>query len=274
MRLIVGLDAPTRGTALVNGRPYVQHSAPLREVGTLLEAKSVHPGRTAYGHLRALALTHGISMRRVEKVIELAGLTAVARKRVGGFSLGMGQRLGVAAALLGDPQIIMLDEPVNGLDPEGVLWIRNLLTGLAGQGRTVLMSSHLMGEVAQTATNLIIIGRGRLLADTTVERFIAEQSAGGVKVACSDPERLYAAVIRPGVTVTGTPGSQELHVQGVAARTIGEIAAAHHIVLYELTPQTASLEEAFMSLTGESVEYHGTTTAPSANPGAPMRSMA
>jgi ABC-2 type transport system ATP-binding protein len=261
MRLIVGLDAPTSGIATVNGRRYAQHRAPLQEVGTLLEARSVHPGRSAYGHLRALALTHGIPSRRVEEVIDLAGLTDVAHKRAGSYSLGMGQRLGVAAALLGDPEVVMLDEPVNGLDPEGVVWIRTLLTGLAAEGRTVLISSHLMGEVALTATNLVIIGRGRLLADTTVAQFVADSGQNRVDVACSDPTALRDAIVGPGVTVVGEPGSEQLQVTGMTARTIGVAAARAGVTLYELASQAASLEEAFMALTGESVEYHGTTTS-------------
>jgi ABC-2 type transport system ATP-binding protein len=260
MRLIVGLDAPTSGSATVGGRRYAEYRAPLQEVGTLLEARSVHPGRSAYGHLRALALTNNIPARRVDEVIALAGLESVARKRAGSYSLGMGQRLGVAAALLGDPEVIMLDEPVNGLDPEGVVWIRNLLTGLAAEGRTVLVSSHLMGEVALTATNLVIIGRGRLLADTTVAQFTTDSGKDKVKVACSDPARLRDAVLGPGVTVTGSPGSEELEVTGMTARAIGTAAAQHGVAVYELVPQAASLEEAFMALTGESVEYHGTVS--------------
>ena len=261
MRLIVGLDAPTSGSATVNGARYAEHRAPLQEVGTLLEAKSVHPGRSAYAHLRALALTCGIPASRVEEVLELAGLTEVARKRVGGFSLGMGQRLGVAAALLGDPEVIMLDEPVNGLDPEGVVWIRNLLTGLAAEGRTVLISSHLMGEVALTATNLIIIGRGRLLADTTVERFTAESGHEKVVVACSDPAALRAALLGPDISITGEQGSERLEVTGLPARAIGIAAAEHGVTVYELTPQSPSLEQAFMALTEDAVEYHGASSA-------------
>jgi ABC-2 type transport system ATP-binding protein len=259
MRMIVGLDAPTSGSVTVNGRRYAEHRAPLHEVGTLLEAKSVHPGRSAFSHLNAMALTHGIPRRRVDEVIELAGLTQVARRRTGTFSLGMGQRLGIAAALLGDPQTVMLDEPVNGLDPEGVLWIRNLLTGLAAQGRTVLVSSHLMGEMAQTATNLIIVGGGRLLADTTVERFIRDSGRQSVKVACGDPERLAGLLAGPDVDITSRPGSEELLVSGLTARQIGQRAADHGVALHELTPQSESLEEAFMALTGDTVEYHGTT---------------
>jgi ABC-2 type transport system ATP-binding protein len=265
MRTIVGLDAPTSGTATVNGRRYDRHRAPLQEIGALLEARAVHPGRSAYGHLRGLALTHGISRKRVHEVIEMTGLGKVARKRAGGFSLGMGQRLGIAAALLGDPQTVMLDEPVNGLDPEGVLWIRNLLRGLADEGRTVFISSHLMSEMALTATDLIVVGKGRLLADTTVERFVEEAGGRHVAVAGNDPARLRALLLEAGgpeTTVTGSPGSEELSVTGLPARRIGTIAAANGITLYELAPKCVSLEEAFMSLTGECVEYQGTAGIP------------
>jgi ABC-2 type transport system ATP-binding protein len=261
MRVIVGLDAPSSGSATVNGRRYREYRAPLQEVGVLLEARSVHPGRTAYSHLRGLALTHGIPSGRVDEVIELAGLAAVAHQRAGAFSLGMGQRLGIAAALLGDPETIMLDEPANGLDPEGVVWIRTLLTGLAGEGRTVFVSSHLMSEMAQTATSLIIIGAGKLLADTTVEEFTSASSASAVCVSSADPGRLRALLAGPGVTVSGAPGSEELQVTGRTARQVGEIAASHGIALYELRTQAESLEEAFMALTGDSVEYRSRRTA-------------
>ncbi|MGB9279504.1 MAG: ATP-binding cassette domain-containing protein, partial [Pseudonocardiaceae bacterium] len=190
MRMIVGLDAPTSGSVSVNGRRYTQHSAPLQEVGALLEAKSIHPGRSAFNHLMSQAYTHGISRRRVSEVIELTGLQSVANKRAGAFSLGMGQRLGIAAALLADPATVMLDEPVNGLDPEGVLWIRTLLTGLAAEGRTVFVSSHLMSEMALVADHLIIVGRGRLLADTTVADLIRQAGGDSVKVITADPARL------------------------------------------------------------------------------------
>lgn len=260
MRMIVGLDAPTSGSATVNGRRYARHRAPLHEVGTLLEARAIHPGRTAFSHLHGLALTHGIPRSRVEEVIEIAGLTGVARKRAGAFSLGMGQRLGIAAALLGDPETLMLDEPINGLDPEGVLWIRTLLTGLAAEGRTVLVSSHLMGEMAQTAANLVIVG-GRLLADTTVERFLSDSGAGSVTVACGDPARLKDLLAGPHVTVTAGADAEELRVTGLTARQIGQCAASHAIALYELTPHSESLEEAFMAVTGESVEYRSAATA-------------
>ncbi|GAA4588546.1 ATP-binding cassette domain-containing protein [Planotetraspora phitsanulokensis] len=259
MRMIVGLDAPTSGSVIVNGRRYAQHRAPLQEVGALLEAKSIHPGRSAFDHLMAQAYTHGIPRRRVEEVVALTGLQSVAKKRAGSFSLGMGQRLGIAAALLGDPQTVMLDEPVNGLDPEGVLWIRNLLTGLAADGRTVFVSSHLMSEMALVADHLIIVGRGRLLADTTVRDLVRQAGGDTVKVATGDPARLREILTKPGVEITGQAGSEELQVTGLSARSIGVCAAEHGIPLFELTPMTVSLEEAFMELTRDAVEYHGTT---------------
>ncbi|MFF4902466.1 ATP-binding cassette domain-containing protein [Streptomyces sp. NPDC001068] len=260
MRMIVGLDAPTSGSVTVNGRRYAGHQAPLQEVGALLEAKSIHPGRSAHNHLRALALTHGIPRRRVDEVVEMAGLGSVAKKRAGAFSLGMGQRLGIAAALLGDPQTVMLDEPVNGLDPEGVLWIRNLLKALADEGRTVFVSSHLMSEMALVADHLIIVGRGRLLADTTVADLVREAGGDTVQVATQEPGRLREALAGPGVDITGRAGSEELQVAGLTAREIGLTAAEHGIALFELAARTVSLEEAFMNLTRDAVEYHGSTT--------------
>jgi ABC-2 type transport system ATP-binding protein len=259
MRMIVGLDAPSGGSVTVNGRRYAEHSAPLQEVGALLEARSIHPGRSAFNHLLAQAQTHGIPRRRVDEVIELTGLTRVARKRAGGFSLGMGQRLGIAAALLGDPATVMLDEPVNGLDPEGVLWIRNLLTALATEGRTVFVSSHLMSEMALVAEHLIIVGRGRLLADTTVADLVREAGGNTVTVASADPVRLREVLAGPGVQITGRTGSETLQVSGLSARAIGSTAAEHGIALYELTARTVSLEQAFMDLTRDSVEYHDNT---------------
>ncbi|WP_067495518.1 ABC transporter ATP-binding protein [Actinoplanes sp. TFC3] len=253
MRMIIGLDAPTSGSVTVNGRRYAEHAAPLHEIGALLEARSVHPGRSAFSHLLSLARTHGIARRRVDEVIELAGLTAVARKRVGAFSLGMGQRLGIAAALLGDPAVVMLDEPVNGLDPEGVLWVRNLLTGLAAEGRTVMLSSHLMSETALIADHLVIIGRGKLLADTSVEALVAD-AGGGVRVASDDAERLRHALSGPGVSVA-SHAAGELEVSGLSAREVGEIANLNNISLYELSSRATSLEQAFMELTHDSVEY-------------------
>ena len=254
MRMIVGLDAPTRGAVTVNGRSYARHAAPLHEIGTLLEARSVHPGRSAFRHLMALAHTHGIPRRRVDEVIELAGLTSVAGKRVGAFSLGMGQRLGLASALLGDPAIVMLDEPVNGLDPEGVLWVRNLLRSLADEGRAVLLSSHLMSETALIADHLVIIGRGRLLADTTVDDFTREAGGGGVKVVTAETTRLRSLLAAPDVTISSS-SAEELLVTGRDAWEIGTVAAQHGVPLYELTPQAVSLETAFMELTHDVVEY-------------------
>ncbi|MDF9817030.1 ATP-binding cassette domain-containing protein [Streptomyces sp. SPB162] len=259
MRMIVGLDAPTQGTVTVNGRRYAEHAAPLQEVGALLEAKSIHPGRSAFDHLMAQAYTHGIPRRRVEEVVGMTGLESVAKKRAGAFSLGMGQRLGIAAALLGDPATVMLDEPVNGLDPEGVLWIRNLLTGLASEGRTVFVSSHLMSEMALVADHLIVVGRGRLLADTTVSDLISQAGGDTVQVATADPARLREVLAGPGVEITGRAGSEELQVTGLTARAIGLKAAEAGIALFELTAKALSLEEAFMELTRDAVEYHGTT---------------
>ncbi|MFD5137833.1 ABC transporter ATP-binding protein [Streptomyces sp. NPDC058378] len=254
MRMLLGLDAPTSGRSTIGGRAYATHPAPLTEVGALLEARSVHPGRTAFHHLMALAHTHGIPRSRVEHVLDLAGLTAAAHKRVKGFSLGMGQRLGIAAALLGDPATLILDEPVNGLDPEGVLWIRTLLTSLAAEGRTVLVSSHLMSEMALTADHLVIIGRGRLLADTTVTELIRTAGGASVKVVTPQADTLRTLLAGPGVRITTGPAG-ELTVHGTDAAHIGRTAAAHAVPLAELTPQTVSLEQAFMDLTQESVEY-------------------
>jgi ABC-2 type transport system ATP-binding protein len=261
MRMVIGLDTPTSGSVRVNGRRYAEHAAPLHEVGALLEARSIHPGRSAFDHLMGLAYTHGIGRRRVDEVVEMTGLSAVAKKRAGAFSLGMGQRLGIAAALLGDPQTVMLDEPVNGLDPEGVLWIRNLLTDLAGDGRTVFVSSHLMSEMALVADHLIVVGRGRVLADTTVQDLVRQAGGDTVTVASADPTQLRHILAGPGVEITGRPGSEQLSVVGLSARSIGLKAAEHGIALFELTSKTVSLEEAFMDLTRDSVEYHATPTA-------------
>ncbi|MFE7983007.1 ABC transporter ATP-binding protein [Streptomyces cellulosae] len=255
MRMILGLDTPTSGKVTVGGRAYAAHPAPLTEVGTLLEARSVHPGRTARHHLLGLALTHGLPKRRVDEVLDLTGLTEVADRRVKGFSLGMGQRLGIAAALLGDPATLVLDEPVNGLDPEGVRWIRTLLKSLAAGGRTVLVSSHLMSEMALTADHLIVIGRGRLLADTTVTDFVRDSGASAVRVVTPAPDTLTALLRAPGVDVTDT--AEALEIRGTTAEHIGRTAAAHGIPLFELTPSKASLEDAFMTLTHDAVEYSG-----------------
>ena len=254
MRLILGLDAPTAGAASINGRRYREFGAPLHEVGALLEARSVHTGRSAYHHLLALAQTHGIPKSRVVELIDLVGLHDVARKRAGQFSLGMGQRLGIAAALLGDPAALLLDEPVNGLDPEGIQWIRNLLRGLAAEGRTVFVSSHLMSEMAMTADHLIVIGRGRLIADTSVDEFVRMASGLVVRVRSPQATRLRDLVAGPDVSVTSvSPGL--LEVTGRTAEQVGETAAANGIVLHELATQQASLEEAFMELTRGDVEF-------------------
>ncbi|MET7491146.1 ATP-binding cassette domain-containing protein [Streptomyces sp900116325] len=257
MRLILGLDAPTAGYATVNGRPYAHHAAPLHEVGAMLEARATHTGRTAYHHLLALAATTGIPRRRVNEVIDLVGLREVADKRAGGFSLGMGQRLGIASALLGDPATVILDEPVNGLDPEGIRWIRNLLKGLAGEGRTVFVSSHLMSEMAVTAEHLVVIGRGRLIADTSVEEFTRSAARTVVRVRCPDIERLKGLLAGPDVTLT-TCGPYTLDVVGLTTDQIGFTAADHGLTLLELSPQRISLEEAFMELTRDAVEYRST----------------
>ncbi len=256
MRVIVGLDRPNSGAATVNGKPYRDAPAPLHEVGTLLEARAIHTGRSAYNHLLAMAQTHGIGRGRVEEVIDLVGLGEVARRRAGGFSLGMGQRLGVAAALLGDPEVLILDEPANGLDPEGILWIRNLLKGLAAEGRTVFVSSHLMAEMAQTADQLVIIGRGRLITDTSVADIVAEASHGAaVLVRTPQATELRDALAADQVAIT-SPEREVLEVHGLTSAEVGEVAQRHQIVLHELTPQRASLEQAFMRLTGGAVEYH------------------
>jgi len=254
MRLIAGLDEPSVGSVRVNGKDYRSAVAPMAELGLLLEARAMHTGRSARNHLLALAQTNGISRRRVDEVIDMVGLRDVAGKRVGGFSLGMGQRLGVASALLGDPEVVVLDEPVNGLDPEGVLWIRNLLKALAAEGRTVFVSSHLMSEMAQTATRLIVVGRGRLIADTTVEEFVARASGSSVTVRTPEARRLRDLLLGPDVTIT-SDRTDVLHVQGLDAEQIGTVAWQAHLPVFELALQQASLEQAFMELTQDSVEY-------------------
>jgi ABC-2 type transport system ATP-binding protein len=255
MRLILGLDRPTAGHVTVNGRAYADFRAPLGEVGAMLEARAVHTGRSAYNHLRALAYTHGIPRSRVDEVIDVVGLHDVARKRVGAFSLGMGQRLGVAAALLGDPSVLILDEPANGLDPEGIRWIRNLLKRLAAEGRTVFLSSHLMAEIAQTAERLVVIGRGRLIADRSVAEIVAQASKNAAVIVRSpQATELAAALQGPDVRVE-TADDGRLEVSGRSTEQIGELAAERGIVLHELVAKQASLEEAFMSLTGAAVEF-------------------
>jgi ABC-2 type transport system ATP-binding protein len=263
MRMIAGLDEPTAGRVRVNGRDYRAASAPMAELGILLEAKAVHTGRSARNHLLALAQTNGVSQRRVDEVIDMVGLREVAGKRVGGFSLGMGQRLGIAAALLGDPRVVVLDEPVNGLDPEGVLWVRHLLKGLAAEGRTVFVSSHLMSEMAMTATRLVVIGRGRLIADTTVEEFVARAGGGAVTVRTPQAAQLRELLLGPDITVTSDQSSV-LRVKGLSAEQIGTAAWQAHLPIFELTAEHASLEDAFMQLTDDSVDFRSRDAAETA----------
>jgi ABC-2 type transport system ATP-binding protein len=254
MRLILGLDRPTAGAVTVNGKPFAQLAYPMREVGALLDAKAVHGGRSAYNHLLCLAETNDLPRRRVGEVLELVGLKGVARKRSKGFSLGMGQRLGIAAALLGDPAILMFDEPVNGLDPEGILWIRNLMKSLATQGRTVFVSSHLMSEMENTADHLIVIGRGKLIADCAVAEFIERNSQQSVRVRTPQPAVLAKVVEAAGGSVRDE-GSGQLTVFGLGTDRIGDLAFDSGVRLHELAPAQASLEQAFMELTGSSVEF-------------------
>ncbi|AQS65670.1 ABC transporter ATP-binding protein [Streptomyces pactum] len=254
MRLLLGLDRPDAGEATVNGVPYRDLARPLRVVGALLEARAVHTGRSAYDHLLCLAQTQGIGRRRVGEVIEQVGLAPVTRKRAGGFSLGMGQRLGIAAALLGDPAALVLDEPVNGLDPEGILWIRNLMKSLAAEGRAVFVSSHLMNEMAVTADHLVVIGRGRLVADCSTEEFIEQSTERSVLVKTPDGTQLAELLTGKGATVT-TTDEGDLDVTGLEAARIAELAAADGLVLHELSTRRGSLEEAFMELTKDAVEY-------------------
>jgi ABC-2 type transport system ATP-binding protein len=259
MRMVLGLDAPTRGSVTVNGRSYREHAAPLREVGALLEARSIHPGRSAYHHLLAIARTCGIRRSRVDEMIEAVGLREVARRRAGGFSLGMGQRLGIATALLGDPQTVLLDEPVNGLDTEGIRWMRSLLRGLAADGRTVFVSSHLMTEMALTAQHLIVIGRGRLIADSGVEEFIAAAAPSLVRVRSTAPDAL-AALLRSHGAELSHDQDGALTVSGLTTDQIGTVAGSAGITLLELADQPASLEEAFMEITRHAVEFRAPTT--------------
>ena len=255
MRMILGLDAPSTGRATVNGRPYGQYRRPLFEVGALLDARAAHGGRSAYDHLRALALSNGIGRRRVEQVLEQVGLVGVARRRVGGFSLGMGQRLGIAVALLGDPSVLMFDEPVNGLDPEGVLWIRTLVKSLAGEGRTVFLSSHLMSEMAITADRLVVIGRGRLITETTVADLLAGGPGSHVRVRTPESLKLATLLRARGISVNAQPDGT-LHITGVDPDVVGELARGNGLLLQELSTQHATLEQRYMELTGEAVDYH------------------
>jgi ABC-2 type transport system ATP-binding protein len=271
MSLILGLIYPNAGTAAIDGKQYASLAYPMREVGALLDARAVHGGRSAYNHLLCLAQTNNLPRRRVGEVLELVGLTEVARKRIKGFSLGMSQRLGIAGALLGDPAVLMFDEPINGLDPEGILWIRTLMKELAAEGRTVFVSSHLMSEMQNTADHLIVIGRGQLLADCSMEEFIARASAPTVRVAAPQAEVLAKAVAEAGGTAV-SGGSGTLTVSGLTAGQVGDLALEHAVPLQELTVVRASLEEAFMELTEDSVEYRagaGGARGQPAGPGQP-----
>lgn len=254
MRAIAGLVRPTSGTARVNGRPVAGHAAPMTEIGALLGPGTMHPGRSARSHLLALAATHGIGRARVREVLELTGIEAVAGRRVGTFSMGMGQRLGLAAALLGDPETLMLDEPINGLDPDGIVWVRHFLRSLAAEGRTVFLSSHLMSEMAQTADHLIVIGRGRLIADAPMADVLARAGSIRVSVKTPDADRLAAALAAPAVTVTSV-ARDELEVTGLDAAAIAVVARDRGVLLHEIATHTASLEEAYLSLTESALEY-------------------
>ena len=258
MRLILGLDAPTAGDVRVNGRHYRDHPAPLREVGALLEARAAATGRTARNHLLALAATHAIAARRVDQVLGLVGLTDVAGRRVRSFSLGMGQRLGIAAALLGDPGTLILDEPINGLDPEGVRWVRNLLRALAAEGRTVFLSSHVMSELALAAEHVIVVGRGRLIADAGVAELLAGASGTAVRVRSPEAAQLRRLLAGPGISVTEAQAGV-LVVRGLDPAQIGAVARGHHLAIHELAVEQASLEEAFMEMTAGAGEYRATT---------------
>jgi ABC-2 type transport system ATP-binding protein len=255
MRMILGLDEPTSGTVTINGQPFAKAAQPMHEVGALLDAKALHGGRSAYNHLLCLAQSNNIPAKRVSEALALVGLTDVAKRRTKGFSLGMGQRLGIAAALLGDPQILMFDEPVNGLDPEGILWIRNLMKALAAEGRTVFVSSHLMSEMENTADHLLVIGRGKLIADCTVAEFIAANSQLNVRVRTPQPDLLTKLVAAAGGTVRDS-GDGVIVVSGLGVSQVGDLAYDNAVRLHELSPVHASLEQAFMELTASSVEFH------------------
>ncbi|MFJ4317435.1 ABC transporter ATP-binding protein [Streptomyces lavendulae] len=265
MRMMLDLDNPTSGTVRIDGKHYRDLTEPLKHIGALLDAKAMHGGRSAYNNLLCLAESNRIPRSRVAEVLDLVGLTPVAKKKSKGFSLGMGQRLGIASALLGDPEILMFDEPVNGLDPEGILWIRNLMKGLAAEGRTIFVSSHLMSEMALTADHLVVIGQGRLLADLSMSDFIQQNSRSYVRLRSPQQERLKDVLHEAGIDAVSVPATGALEIDGVPAERLGELAAQHQIVLHELSPQRASLEEAFMRMTADSVEYHAHapgTTAP------------
>jgi ABC-2 type transport system ATP-binding protein len=260
MRCILGLDYPDKGTVVIDGQAFRDYAYPMREVGALLEAKAVHGGRSAYNHLLCLAQTNNLPKRRIGEVLDLVGLTEVAKKRSKGFSLGMSQRLGIAATLLGDPKVVMFDEPVNGLDPEGILWIRNLMKALAAEGRTVFVSSHLMSEMENTADHLIVIGRGKLIADCTMKQFVAQASGAAVRVRTPAGDQLIRAVSAKGATASPDDDGS-IEVRGMSAEQVGDLAFSEGIRLHELTVVRASLEEAFMELTADSVEYHADAPA-------------
>jgi ABC-2 type transport system ATP-binding protein len=268
MRMILGLDRPTSGSVTVNGHRYASSPAPLREVGALLEAHAIHPGRSARDHLRWMAASNGIPTTRVGEVLDLVGLDGVAGRRAGKFSLGMGQRLGIAAALLGDPPVVILDEPVNGLDPEGIRWVRSLARQLADEGRTVFISSHLMSEMALMADHLIVVGRGRVLADASMEDFIAAHATSYVRVRAPRQADVASLLTGRGVDVEAVPGpgGEELRVTGGDAAAVGDLVGGHGLVLHELTLVRSSLEDAFMTLTADSVEYHAHLDAPEGVP--------
>jgi len=268
MRMILGLDAPSAGKVSIDGKRYRELHNPLRMVGALLDAKWVHPNRSARAHLRWLAKSNKLSPKRVDEVLDIVGLTDVANRRAGGFSLGMSQRLGIAAALLGDPQVLLFDEPVNGLDPEGILWIRRFMHRLADEGRTVFVSSHLLSEMALTAQDLIVIGRGKLISQCTTEEFVAQATENTVVVRSPQLALLRSALGQQGATVRDE--GQSLVVSGMEIVDIGELAAAKGVVLHELSPQRGSLEEAFIQLTGDSVEYHAAADGDAAAPPADL----
>jgi ABC-2 type transport system ATP-binding protein len=258
MRMIMGLDVPTSGSALVNGQKVPELRWPLREVGALLDAKAFHPARSGRNHLRWLAVTNDIPSRRVDEVLDMVGLTSVANRRAGRYSLGMSQRLGIASALLGDPGVLLFDEPVNGLDPEGIRWVRHLLRALAAEGRTVLVSSHLISEMSLTADHLVVIGQGSLIAETSVEEFVARSKGAGVRLVTPVPDEFARALTRSGGTVSVADGGA-LTVEGLTAVQIGELATRDRLTIHELTPKLASLEDAFMELTHDVVDYRSST---------------
>ncbi len=263
MRMAMGLDVPTSGTALIQGRPFAELRWPLREVGALLDAKAFHPARTGRSHLRWLAATNDIPMPRVDEVLDVVGLTSVGDRRAGKYSLGMSQRLGIAAALLGDPGVLLFDEPVNGLDPEGIRWVRHFLRSLAAEGRTVFVSSHLITEMSLTAENLIVIGRGSLIAETSVKDFVARGKVSSVRLVTPDPVPFATVLGGAGATVTAADDGA-LHVEGLTSAQIGDLATKDRLTVHELTPVVASLEDAFMELTGDAVDYRSSSLALSA----------